>query len=175
MADEAFEADAPTTPGEEGKRGKLVPIIIIGVVMLLEGIGVYSLTKFLNPAPPEAVAGEGAEADEGTALLADQFKELEVASARPTNKLGTRVVTVGIRVSILVKSEDFERAQKLTEAMKDRLHDRVNIVVRGASQRDLNEPGLETLRRQLKTEFNQMFKDETLVVEVLIPELLQTQ
>ena len=172
MADEPVQAES--IPSGKGGRGKLVPILIIAVVMVLEGVGVFALTKLLSPPPPEALA-DGSATGTDPSLVAEQFAEIEVASCRPTNKQGAKISTVSIRVVILVAKEHEERVKELVEKMKGRIHDRVNAVVRRADARQLNEPELDTIKRQLKNEFDLMFEDDKLVEEVVIPELLQSR
>ena len=145
--------------------------------MLLEGVGIYSLVRFAGSGPATAeAAAAGAEADndEATELPADDLAELEVVDCRPTNKTIGKLITFHIRVSILVRREDHEMMTKLVEEKQNRLQDRVNFVVRSAELKHLNEPGLDTIKRQIKHEFDLVFGDDKIVVEVLIPELLQS-
>jgi flagellar basal body-associated protein FliL len=79
-----------------------------------------------------------------------------------------------IRVLALVRSADRERMEKLAEDKKARLEDSVNTVIRSAELNELNEPGLETLKRRLKHELGRVFGDDQLITEVLIPQLLQS-
>jgi hypothetical protein len=61
------------------------------------------------------------------------------------------------------------------DARQATICDRVNTVVRRAEPKFLSEPGLETVRRQIKFELDKVFGDEDLIQEVLLPELLQSQ
>jgi flagellar basal body-associated protein FliL len=74
----------------------------------------------------------------------------------------------------LVASADAERAKQIAEANKARINDRVNVVIRSAEPKDLNEPGLETIKRRLKHELARVMGDEQLIQEILIPEFLQS-
>jgi flagellar basal body-associated protein FliL len=85
-----------------------------------------------------------------------------------------KLITLKIRVSALVASADAERAKTLVEANKARINDRINFVVRSAEPQDLNEPGLETIKRRIKHELAKVLDDERLLQEVLIPEMLQS-
>ena len=85
-----------------------------------------------------------------------------------------KFVTFQIRVLGLVAAEDFERAQELVESRKARLEDGVNIVIRSAEPKQLNEPDLSTLRRRLRQEFGRIFDDPDLIKQVLIPSMLQS-
>lgn len=173
MADEANEADAGASPG---KSGSMKAVVIIGIIMLVEGVGVYGLTRLMAPPPPAADASE----DEDDAISdelfeRDEYREIELSSCRPTNRNGAKTLTVSISVTALVREVDLEGMQKLVENMQGRIDDRVNFVVRSVDQRHLNEAGLEVIKRQLKHELDGIFGDEDLIVELLIPELLQTE
>ena len=99
---------------------------------------------------------------------------MALAGCRPSNKMSGKFVTFQIRVLGLVAAEDFERAQELVESRKARLEDGVNIVIRSAEPKQLNEPDLSTLRRRLKHEFGRVFDDPDLIKQVLIPSMLQS-
>ena len=112
--------------------------------------------------------------DEPAPAPCEAFSEIPLADCRPTNKNGVKVFSYSIRVSGLVETEQLEEAQKLVEKMQDRIDDRVNFVIRSADQKFLNEPGLETIKRQLKSEMDKLVGRDDLIVEILVPELLQT-
>ncbi len=169
MAGEAKQ-DAPAS----GKSSRLVPILIIAGVMIVEGVGVFAFSRFMSPGPPEAMAGEEAGEGDGAFLVDDEYAEIALASCRPTNRNGPKVATVRIRVSALVRADLLEKMKERVTQMQSRIDDRVNFVVRSADQKHLNEPGLETIKRQLKREMDLLFGDEELIIDVLVPELLQT-
>ncbi len=147
---------------------------IIAGLMLLEGAVVYFVTRSVGAAPAVAEASEGNSGEDSPDNTVIELVEVELAESRPSNKRTGRLVTYHLRVSGLVTAEDQERAKKLAEARKARILDRVNYVVRSAEPRELNEPGLETLKRRLLKEFQLIFEDEKLIRQVLIPELLQS-
>ena len=175
-------ADEPQIAGEagtskKGGKGKPVAIMIVAVLMLLEGVGVYSLVKFTGGGPMASAAAQGEGAAEPGApieLPEDQEAEVEVLECRPSNRTVGKLITFHLRVSVLVRRENQELVQKLVEEKQGRLQDRVNYVIRSAQLRHLNEPGLETVRRQVKHEFDKVFGDDKLILAVLIPELLQS-
>ncbi len=168
--------DANEEETTKPKKGKLVLILMVVGIMGLEGVGVFALTKFLSPAPPAAHADDGdpnAEGGEGTTSLEGTL-EIKLADCRVSNRQGAKVTVVTIKVSGLVRTELGETIKARVEEMRSRIDDRVSFVLRSASQQTFSEPGLQSLKRQLTHEFNRLFGEEGLVLEVLIPEFYQT-
>ncbi len=151
------------------KKGKLVLILMVVGIMGVEGVGVFALTKFLAPAPPPASADEGGE----DPTLLEGMREISLADCRVSNRQGAKVTVVTVKVSGLVRAELEEMITARVEDMRSRIDDRVSFVLRGASQQTFSEPGLQSLKRQLAHEFNRLFGEEGLILEVLIPEFYQ--
>ena len=55
-----------------------------------------------------------------------------------------------------------------------RLEDAVNTVIRSSEPKHFTEPGLESIKRRFKHEFDVAFGDKELIHAVLIPQLLQS-
>jgi hypothetical protein len=85
-----------------------------------------------------------------------------------------KLVTFHIKVSALISASDRERIEAMVKSKQAQLQDAVNVVVRGAAPEELNEPGLITIRRYLKREFDRILCDSAVVKQVLIPQLLQS-
>jgi len=168
MVDEVKDAPASR------KSSRLVPVLIIAGVMLVEGVAVFALSRFMSPGLPEAMADEEAGKGEEDFLVDDEYGEIALASCRPTNRNGPKAATVRIRVSALVRADLVEKMKERVVLMQSRIDDRVNFVVRNADQKHLDEPGLETIKRQLEREMDLLFGDEELIIDVLVPELLQS-
>lgn len=171
-------ADEPAPAVSMESRGRIFPIVIVALLMIGEGVGVFLLAKAMDSGPSLAVAREGEFVDSsgGGEDAADQAEpvEIELAECRPSNKISGKLISFQIRISILVPPAEQERTEKLVEAKRGRLRDRTNFVIRSAELRHLNEPGLETIKRRLKHEYDRVFGDDELVKEVLIPEWLQS-
>lgn len=199
-------ADA-ATEAKPKKKGKLVPLLIIVGLMVVQGVGVYFVTKMMSGAPATAegaehAEGEGAQdehapADEhggdshaaptdehgkaaeghGAKPAAPVSKgpvEIDVTECRPNNRTSGKLISLKLRVSALVMGPEAEKAKTLVESNKSRINDRVNVVIRSATPQELNEPGLETIKRRLKQELARVLGDEKLILEVLIPEMMQS-
>ena len=170
MADEG--QDVKPSESNKQKKNKLVPILVIALLMIGEGVGIFFLIKSVNPDPAKTMAHNG-DLSLG-AFQGDSMAEVALVECRPSNRMAGKLVTFHIKVSGLVTSEDHERAKELVEAKKARLEDGVNIVIRSAEPKHLNEPGLETIKRRLKYEIGRIFGDDELIKEVLLPQILQS-
>lgn len=173
MPPEATETQ-PAAPVKS--KGKRVPIMIVAGVMLLEGVGVFVLAKLIGSAPVTVAAAE-VEGEEKAPedANADAYAEVELVECRPSNMMSGRFITFQVRVSCLVDHKDQERAQKMAGAKRARIEDGVNTVFRSAEPKHLAEPELETLKRRLKHEIDQIFGEDQLVKRILIPQLLQSR
>ena len=69
----------------------------------------------------------------------------------------------------VVEQSQTEKVQILLDNREATIHDRLAKLVRSADPRQLEEPGLETLRRQIKHEMEQIVGQEGFFKEVLIP------
>lgn len=183
------KATPATTPA---KKSRKAPIIIVGALMLVEGVGIFFATKlFTGSSPATADAAhtvdgghgeghsEGEHSDGGDhgdgakgAPAESEFGEITVSECRPTNRESGRLITFRMRVSVLVSTADLERTKTLIEANKARIDDRINFVMRSADPTHLHEPTLATIKRRLKAEFDRLLGDEHLIEEILIPEML---
>ena len=165
-----------STPGIAfDRKGRMVGILVVVLLMVAEGVGVFFVARAMSPPPAPALAakggsGDGEKPNQGKA----DFAEIELAECRPSNMMTGKFVTYHIRVSALVAADDQDRAESLVRSKRARLEDRVNAVIRSAQPKHLNEPELGTIKRRLKHEFDQIFGDDLLIEKVLIPQMLQS-
>jgi hypothetical protein len=157
----------------------LVPILVVGGLMLAEGIGVFILAKSLSPAPASAIAaglGAGKSGSSGGSVpfSSDSLAEVELADCRPINKMSGRFLTFQVRVAALVDASDAELLTALARQKRARIEDAINTVVRSAEPSQLNEPTLDTLERRIKMEMDKIFGDDKLIKAILIPQFLQS-
>lgn len=171
----AGEETKTTPPPSQGLKGYIVPIAIVGVLMVAEGVGVFLLANALNQTPATIIAAEGGDgAAFGDEFAGDDLAEVEIAETRPSNKLSGKFVTFHIRVTALVAMDDEAKVKELVRAKRARLEDGVNTVIRSAEPMHFNEPTLETIKRRLKAKFDRIFGDDQLIREILIPQMLQS-
>ena len=155
----------------------MVTMLIVAGLMIAEGVGVFLLAGVVSPPPPQAQAGEaGLEGLDAHGLpLGEGMVEIHLADCTVTNRNGVKTYTVTISVAVLARAKDEELLTALAERMKARIDDRVNFVVRSTDQKLLGQPGLETIKRHLRSEFEKIFGEDELIVEVLVPELIQAE
>ncbi len=195
MAASEAQPQAEQTAATPKKKGRMTSLLLIGGLMAAEGAGVFFVTKtFFGGEPQSASAaeeeteeqhgepaghgesggGEHGEKPAHGAAAPSAHAEIELTECKPSNRTTGKLITLRIRVSALVASPEAERAKQLVEANKARINDRVNVVIRSSEPKELNEPGLETIKRRLKHELARVLGDEQLIQEILIPELLQS-
>lgn len=178
-------------PASDAKpKSRMKTLLIVGLLMILEGVGVFFAAKMFGGSGPAVADAADSESTEHGATasgeqndghggdsaknapFAAEFGEVLMAECRPTNRVSGRLVTFRMRVSILVKASNLEKAKGLVEANKARIEDRINFVIRSADPVFLYEPTLDTIKRRLKSEFDRLLCDDHLIEEILIPEML---
>lgn len=170
-------ADQPSLSWTRSAKSRALPLVIVAMLMIGEGVGIYLIAKAMRAGPAPVEAGAGgcvAGGGEGPGGAEQELAEVELGQCRPSNKMSGKFVSFQIRVSVLVPAAQCERVEDLVRTKQARLRDRINFVIRSAELKHLNEPGLETIKRRLKYEFDQVFNEEGMIQEVLIPELLQS-
>ena len=73
-----------------------------------------------------------------------------------------------------MRSDKKDDIQKVLEARESTILDRFNTVIRSADTKYLNEPGLDTIRRQFLFELEKVIGEEGVVLELLIPKFFQS-
>ncbi len=186
----AAQSESTPASAESKKSFRKKPLLVVAALMLVEGVAIFFGTKMLTgsaPAPADAAhasddshaTAEGGDSGGGhggegakNAPFESEFGEIAISECRPTNRVSGRLVTFRMRVSVLVKAADLDKAKGMIESNKARIDDRINFVIRSADPAFLNEPTLETIKRRLKSELDRLMGDEHLIEEILIPEML---
>jgi len=152
-------------------------IIVISGIMLLEGAGIYFGMKFFGsgPAAAGAASNEHSNGDGGGKAKNVPVAEVPIAEVDAFNNLSGRLYMYHLQVTALVNAANKSKLNRLIQDREATIKDRINVVIRGTDPKHLNEPGLETVRRQLQFELNKIFGDDSLILELLIPKLMQTR
>lgn len=175
MADESKKQDAAKSGAEAdveptGKKpkGKMFTFGLFGGVMVIEGLAIFFAMKTFGgqPHPVEA------EHMTPTSHPATEFQEMEVANVRVPHVTGSRTTLYAMRVVALVKFDKVEDVKKVLEGKKWTVTDTVSRVIRQAAESEISEPRLETLRRKMKFELNELCGAESAIEQVLIPECM---
>jgi flagellar basal body-associated protein FliL len=189
MAQEQIDANV-NQPAKAKKS--LLPYVIVLVLMLAEGAGIFFVMRSMGSKPTAAAAagapehgesggekkeGEGGKKEAGTEGgkgEATLDAEVPICQIDGFNRTSGRQMMVRIEVVGIVAKEKEENLKKLVELRKATIGDRITTIIRAAEPRFLSEPGLETMRRQIKFELDKVFGDDKLINEILIPKLLQS-
>ena len=160
---EPAKGDAPP------KKSKAPTFAIFGGVMVIEGLAIFGVMKMFGHEPDPTV---GLEPMAPTTKPWDDSLELPVASVRVPNNNGARTMLYSVKVAARVAFKEKEDVRQFLERRKNTLEDVISRVIRSAEERHLAEPGLETLKRQVRFELNALIGDEHKIEQVLIPECM---
>jgi hypothetical protein len=180
--------------GDKKKAGGLLSKtpVLLGGVMLIEAAVLFAGFKMLGGSAPKIAPGaelsdgkgeeggeEGGGHGEGHGGGGDKLKkvdkrktiEVQVLDFKAPNKVSGRTFLFEVSLVAEIKRENEE---KVKAAIKDRealIKDRVRTIIAQADPEKLvgsSEPGLETLRRQVKYQLDMIIGDG-LIDEVLVP------
>lgn len=166
--------------------------VLLAAVMIIEAVVLFAGMRFLgagaHPAAAATTTGEltteepkadessgekGKEGAEGAAKKVDKKKPVEVSviDFRAPNKLTGKTFIYDVSIYAVTKAEYSDR---LTTILKDRdalVKDRIRTIIAQSDPEKLgggSEPGLETLRRQVKYQLDEIVGDG-MIDEVLVP------
>ena len=184
-AEKAAKDEAPGAASEGSKKAagikgmlKSTPVVL-GVVMALEAGALFAGFKFLGGGPKGAeganlTTGEGhGEAGDGHGEKKPALKtiELQVVQFRASNKQSGRTFHYELTVFVSARAEKKDTLEPLLKSREATIQDRVRTIIAQSDPEKLgggSEPGLETLRRQIKYQLDEVL-GEGQIEEVLIP------
>jgi flagellar basal body-associated protein FliL len=182
---DAAAKDAPKKDAKEGDAhdkkaaggGMLTKMpVLLGGVMLIEAVVLFAGFKFLGagakPAQGAEIAGS-ANAAGPTTVPSDSRDtvELKVADFRAPNKQSGRMFVYDVGIYAVVKSGSADQVKQIITDREALIQDRVRTIIAQSDPDKLgggSEPGLETLRRQIKFQLDEIVGDG-LIDEVLVP------
>ena len=160
--------------------------VLMGGVMLLEALVLFAGFKFLGAGAPPADAANIGRLDDGTghgdaghgkgdgktpAVDKKKTIEINVLDFKAPNKMAGRTFLYDVSIYVVTKNEF---AEDVKQTIKDRealIKDRVRTIIAQSDPEKLgggSEPGLETLRRQVKYQLDEII-GEAMISEVLVP------
>lgn len=169
--------------GEAKKGGGLLAKtpVLFGVVMMLEAVVLFAGFKFLGGGPGKVVAVDlskeepAAKADghgDAPRKSSDKDRLVEVLqNFKAVNTRNGRRYIYDLSVSALVQADHEEKVKGKVKARDALVKDRVRTIIAQLDPDKLgggSEPGLETLRRQIKTQLEIILGDG-MIEEVLVP------
>ena len=190
MADKPDKKPAEPAAAADGhkpaKGGGLLaktPVLMAGI-MLVEAVVLIGGFKFLGGGPKAAAGADAGAVDPhaaedphgggGEAKPAKEkgkTSELAVLDIRATNKVSGRTLLFDVSIFVSVKSEQEEAAKKTITERKALITDRIRTIIAQSDPEKLSgglEPGLETLRRQVKYQLDEIIGDKV-IEDVLVP------
>jgi flagellar basal body-associated protein FliL len=181
------ESEAPPAAAEKpaAKGGGIGAIltktpVLLGGVMLIEAVVLFVGFKFLAGSAPKTAAGadlvQAAKTDgstvgkDGATTDASVPAEVTLVDFKALNKLSGHSFLYDVSIDVTTKPEFQDR---VTAAIKDHdalIKDRIRTIIAELDPEKLggaSEPGLETLKRQVKFQLDQIL-GEGLVDDVLV-------
>jgi flagellar basal body-associated protein FliL len=177
---EKKEAPAPAKGGLLSKTP-----VLLGAAMVIEAVVLFGGFKFLGGGPKASQAVELAAAvqaadksegggEKGAAGAPTDKKspvEIPVIDFRAPNKQTGRTYLYDVSIYVVAKQENSDEVKGLITNHAQLIQDRIRTIIAQSDPDKLgggSEPGLETLRRQIKYQLDQIVGDG-LIDEVLIP------
>lgn len=165
----------PKASEETATRGKGKMLgAILAAIMLIEGVGLYAAMKLLGAGPGSTAGGQGLVAT--TQQQNTEKPEVIIAKMKVPNRVTGKTYIYDVEVAATINvsgdkptaefKQEFE--QKLQQH-QNAISDRLSALIRAADPKYLDEPGLVTVRRQIKVELNKILKDEEVLDEILLP------
>jgi flagellar basal body-associated protein FliL len=169
--------------------------VLLGGAMIIEAAVLFAGFKFLGGGRPAAASGaelsaeekvesksegghegehvEKGEKGERPAKPIDKKKavEVRVLEFKAPNKMTGRTFIYDLKICVLTKAEFQSRVEDTIKEREALIQDRVRTIVAQSDPEKLggaSEPGLETLRRQVKYQLDEII-DGGVIDEVLVP------
>jgi flagellar basal body-associated protein FliL len=178
------EGGAHAAPSGGGGLFTKMPVLL-GGIMIIEAAVLFAGFKFLGGGAPKAAAGAELTATEKTAGDAkgeggkDDAKtpnakstvEIQVVDFRAPNKMSGRTFLYDVSIFLVTKSEFADKVKDTISSRDALIKDRIRTIIAQSDPDKLgggSEPGLETLRRQVKYQLDEIIGDG-MVDEVLVP------
>ncbi len=156
------------------RNRNLLTAAVVGGLMLLEGVGIFVAVQFVGGGPGTTEAsdgtGEGSDADGKLSST-----EVRVADLQSFNKKDGRVFVYQLSVYAEIDTKESAKIKDMIESRQNAIEDRFSKVIRGSDAKYLDEPGLETLRRQFKHELGLILGDESHIRAILFPEFKKSR
>jgi flagellar basal body-associated protein FliL len=176
---EAPAAHGAAEPKEKKGGGLLAKTpVLLGGAMIIEAVVLFAGFKFLGGAPKVASAEtvDTSPADSKGSTTDDKAQpvELAVIDFRSPNKVSGRTYLYDVSIYVSVKPGDADRVKQMIADRGALIQDRIRTIIAQSDPDKLgggSEPGLETLRRQVKFQLDDVL-GSGLIQEVLVPKCI---
>jgi len=185
---DAASGGEKAAPAKKGGLLAKTPVLL-GAVMVLEAVVLFAGFKMLSGGPQHAAGAELSTADEGnghggkgeghggTSKPGDRKAksvELNVLDFKAPNKVNGRTFLYDVSIFVVCKSEYEKQVKDTLKEREALIKDRVRTIIAQSDPEKLvggSEPGLETLRRQVKYQLDTIV-GEGMIEEVLVPKCI---
>jgi len=153
--------------------------VVLGGVMLIEAVVLFAGFKVLGSKPQaapgaELVSEEGGEKG-GKGKAGDKKTvELQVVDFKALNRANGHTILYSISIFVITKADNEDRVKNSFKDSKALIEDRIRTIIAESDPEKLDgasEPGLETLRRQVKYQLDGILGDGV-IEEVLVPQCI---
>ena len=176
-------------PAKKGGIGALLgkTPVMLGGVMILEAVVLFAGFKFLGSGPNHAAGADvvTSESAEGSGKKEDGGKdgkagpkrktvEIAVVDFKAPNKTSGRMYMYDVSIFAVSKADFEQQVKDGIKAQERLIQDRIRTIIAQNDPEKLgggSEPGLETLRRQIKHQLDEII-GEGMIDEVLVPKCI---
>ena len=179
-AEAAASAAAPVAAKAVAKEAKTALFaktpVLLGGVMVIEAAVLFAGFKFLGGRPQtaagaELVADEKGEGHDGKGKSDKKTVEVPVLDFKALNGANGHTFLFDVSIVIVTKADNESKVKDKFKDNKALIEDRVRTIIAESDPEKLgggSEPGLETLRRQVKYQLDGIV-GEGVIEEVLVP------
>jgi len=158
--------ESDEAPPPAAKSRSLVTLGLFGGVMLIEGLAIFFCMKFFGNEPDPTLGAEGLTP---ATQPWTETVELTVADLRVHNRNASRPMLYSVKIVVTVHHSNKQKMEDFLKNRASTIEDAMSRVLRSADETLMNEPGLESLRRQLRFELNTLIGDDNTIEKVLVP------
>jgi flagellar basal body-associated protein FliL len=156
--------------------------VLLSTVMLIEAAILIAGFKMLGGGPQAAAGAEFTTPDDsraggrsdGKSPTRKKTAELLVLDFKAPNKVNGRTFLYDVSIYVVVKAKDEQLVKDTLKEREALIKDRVRTIIAQSDPEKLvggSEPGLETLRRQVKYQLDTII-GEGMIDEVLVPKCI---
>jgi len=182
----AAAQQAPRPPAEEKKpaatKGGLFKntTMLLGIVMVIEAAILFVCFRMFGGGPKsahgaelvtEARASENAKNGQSGKAVGKDLIEVQVAAFKAPNKASGRTLFFDGSVAVLCKPDCKDSLESAIKKREATIADRIRTIIAQSDPEKLSggaEPGLETFRRQVKYQLEEIV-GEGMIEEVVVP------
>jgi flagellar basal body-associated protein FliL len=177
---DAAAAHGAADAKEKKKGGGLLTKmpVLLGGAMIIEAAVLFAGFKFLGGAPKaasaETVDTSAADSKDPKNVDKSEPVEIPVIDFQSPNKVSGRTYLYDVKIVVSVKEADADKVKQMITDREALIQDRIRTIIAQSDPDKLgggSEPGLETLRRQVKFQLDDVLGPD-LIQEVLVPKCI---